>query len=89
MEQASLWRLSQLSHTHSNTLTPKSPAVLILAYTLHTQSQTRIIRFHEGSVADFDPWIWDLEYAFSGSRIPNPYFPELSDSILGKKYYSA
>ncbi len=51
----------------------------------------------ENSVADpdmesgirclFDPWIRDPEWVFSGSRIPNPYFWELSDNFLGKKFY--
>jgi hypothetical protein len=53
------------------------------------------------SVADLDPgssafltpgsgirngffWIPDL-----GSRIPNPYFLELSDNFLGKKFYNS
>ncbi len=44
----------------------------------------------------FDPWIRDPEWVFSGSRIsdlgsriPNPYFWELSDNFLGKKFYNS
>ncbi len=37
----------------------------------------------------FDPWIRDPEYFFPGSRIPKPYFWELSDNFLGKKFYNS
>jgi hypothetical protein len=33
--------------------------------------------------------IQNLEKIFSGSRIPNPYFWELSDNFLGKKFYTS
>jgi hypothetical protein len=36
----------------------------------------------------FDPWtrIRDPEWVYSGSRIPKPYFWELGDNYLGKKF---
>ncbi len=37
----------------------------------------------------FDPWIRDPEWVFSGSRIPRPYFEELFDNFLGKKFYNS
>ncbi len=39
----------------------------------------------------FRPWTWirDLEQVFSGSQIPTPYFLELSDKFLGKKFYNS
>ncbi len=42
-----------------------------------------------GSGAFFDPWTWIWNRFFSGSRIPNPYFLELSDKFLGKKFYNS
>ncbi len=44
----------------------------------------------------FDPWIRDLGSGIGffripdlGSRIPNPYFWELRDNFLGKKFYNS
>ncbi len=37
----------------------------------------------------FDPWIRDRFFPDPGSRIPNPYFWELSDNFLGKKFYNS
>ena len=44
----------------------------------------------------FDPWIRDLGSGIGffripdlGSRIPNPYFWELIDNFLGKKFYNS
>ncbi len=36
-----------------------------------------------------DPWIRNSFYTDPGSRIPNPYFWELSDNFLGKKFYNS
>jgi hypothetical protein len=37
----------------------------------------------------FDPWIRDPEYVFPGSRIPYPYFCELIDNFLSKKFHNS
>ncbi len=44
----------------------------------------------------FDPWIRDsgsrvgfFRIPDLGSRIPNPYFWQLSDNVLGKKFYNS
>jgi hypothetical protein len=37
----------------------------------------------------FDPWIRDRLFPDPGSRIPNPYFRELSDNFLDKKFYNS
>jgi hypothetical protein len=37
----------------------------------------------------FDPWTRIRDRFFSGSRIPTPYFLELSDKFLGKKFYNS
>jgi hypothetical protein len=37
----------------------------------------------------FDPWIRNRFFPDPGSRIPNPYFRELSDNFLGKKFYDS
>jgi hypothetical protein len=39
----------------------------------------------------FDPWIRIRERFFPdpGSRIPNPYFLQLLDNFLGKKFYNS
>jgi hypothetical protein len=40
-----------------------------------------------GSRYIFDPWIRDPEKVFSGSRIANPYFWELSDNFFGSIFF--
>jgi len=53
------------------------------------QNKARIQCCGSGIRCLFDPWIRDPELVFSGSRIPNPYFWELRDNFLGKKFLNS
>ena len=63
-----------------------SPANQSIKHHLSIDSQcTSVLRIRIRGL--FDPWIRDR--FFSGSRIPNPYFWELSDNFFGKKFYNS
>jgi hypothetical protein len=48
-----------------------------------------VLRIRIRDLVPFRPWIRIRDRFFSGSRIPTPYFLELSDKFLGKKFYNS
>jgi hypothetical protein len=51
--------------------------------------QSEAVTRSESSVADPDPGPGAFLTPGPGSGIPNPYFLELSDKLLGKKFYNS
>ncbi len=48
-----------------------------------------VLRIRSGIQCFFDPGIRKRFFPDRGSLIPNPYFLELSDNILGKKFFNS